>query len=114
MFDKDYFYQQAKGYFYAWVGQNATTGSPNTQTGRMTMFGGYCKFRKRKERDKFVDEFYSHNPGEFAVRCNIQSGRQYCLGWSLEEYYQELSSLDCADDMTWEDQQNRDIDSIFD
>ena len=113
MFDKDYFYEQAKGYFYAWRGQNATTGSPHSQTGRMSMFGQFVKFRNRKQRDQFVDEFYSQNPSEFAVKCNINSGRKYCLGWSVEDYYQELHRLDCSDDPTWTDQQNAEIDAEF-
>ena len=112
--ERNYLYEQAKGYFYAWVGQNATTGTPHPQTGRMTMYGNYLKFSTRKARDKFVNEFYSNNPSEFAVKCNVQSGRQYCLGWSIETYYEELCSLDCSDSPTWKDQEMAELDRIYD
>lgn len=91
-------YNQASGYYYAWVGQNASTGTPHPLTGKMSMYGRYYSFYHRKNRDKFVQEFYSNNPSEYAVKCNVQTGRKYSLGCSRRAYIEDLLYCPTLDD----------------
>ena len=91
-------------YFYAWAGQNATTGNANPRTGRLSMFGQLFKFKSRIERDKYVDEYYSSNPSEYAVKVNKQSARQYRLGMSVSAYEEYL---EMAPVLYWVDEENR-------
>lgn len=82
-----------KNYSFAWVGQNATTGTPNKITGRHSMYGDFIVFRNRKERDQFVDNYSSFNPSNFAVKVNLQSGRKYDLGSSVLDYHFNLLNV---------------------
>ena len=91
-------------HYYAWAGQNATTGNTNPRTGRLSMFGSLYAFKSRIERDKYVDEYYSNNPSEFAVKVNTQSARQYRLGMNTA-YYQEY--VEMAPVLYWDDEENR-------
>lgn len=80
--------------YLAWVGQNATTGSANEKTGRMSMFGDYKIFETKKERDSFVNEFYnSSNPSEFAKKCTKRTGRKYSLGMTVRDYENHIDEL---------------------
>ena len=82
--------------FFAWVGQNATTGTPNSITGYHSMYGDFRKFDCRKTRDYYVDNFYNQsNPSEFAVKVNRQTGRKYDRGSSTIIYNEYLDMLDC-------------------
>lgn len=73
--------------YYAWVGQNATTGSPNPKTGRMSMFGTLYRFDKKSDRDGYVDDYFNNeNPSEYAVKVNKATARTYCLGMSVADY----------------------------
>ena len=81
--------------FFAWVGQNATTGRPNLITGRLSMFGDFRKFDCRKTRDYYVENFYNQsNPSEFAVKVNRQTGRKYDRGNSIRIYNEYLNMLE--------------------
>lgn len=77
--------------YYCFKGQNATTGSPNTQTGCMSMYGDILAFSTKQKRDKFVAEYYGNNPSVFVRKCNKKTARGYCLGMSMytfKEYMQ--------------------------
>lgn len=80
--------------FYAWVGQKASTGTPNQVTGRMSMYGTNHKFLTRKERDKFVADFYSNNPSEYAVACTKRQLRSFNLGTSVADFETDLDYMD--------------------
>lgn len=80
--------------WYAWVGQNASTGRPNEITGRMSMYGRNLVFRTKSDRDEFVDDFYNHsNPSEFAVKCSKKQLRSYNLGESVRDFEEHLTQL---------------------
>lgn len=83
-------------YFYAFKGQNATTGTPNIKTGLMSYYGDIITFSSRAKRDRFFDEYYSNNPSEYVAKCNKSTARQYCLGMSVydfNEYMRYVESL---------------------
>lgn len=80
-------------YYYAFVGQNASTGRPHPQTGKYDTWGKLRAFSSRKERDEHVDNFYSNNPSEFAVKCNKSSARQFFLGMSVRDYEEHLKMV---------------------
>lgn len=80
---------------WAWIGQNATTGSPNPRTGRFSMYGVYAAFSTRKLRDNFVDNFYNQsNPSEYTVKCNITTGRGYSLGMPVWHYLDHMKHVE--------------------
>jgi hypothetical protein len=76
--------------FYAWVGQNASCGTPNLVTGRMSMYGTNYKFRTKGERDQFVDEHHDPNGNNFAVACSVRDLRGYNLGQSVQQFEDDL------------------------
>ena len=80
---------------YAWIGQNATTGTPNYITGRLSKYGNVLAFSSRLLRDNYVDNFYNqNNPSEYAVKVNKKSGRAYNLGMSVFNYEEYLRNLE--------------------
>jgi len=80
---------------YAWIGQNATTGTPNYITGRLSKHGNMLAFSSRLLRDNYVDNFYNqNNPSEYAVKVNKKSGRAYNFGMSVCNYEEYLKYLE--------------------
>ena len=79
----------SKRYYLAFVGQNATTGTPHPITGRMSMYGTLKAFSKRSDRDQFVEGFIT-NGYEFCASCNKFSARKYHMGMSMYVYNQVL------------------------
>jgi hypothetical protein len=84
----------SKKYFYAWVGQNATTGTPNPVTGRMSLYGKNYKFDNRADRDAFVDNYYDHNGNNSAVKCNMKTLRSYNLGSSVYNFETDIENTE--------------------
>jgi len=80
--------------FYAWVGQNASCGTPNQITGRMSMYGDNIVFSCKEDRDRFVDEFTSDNPSEYVVKCSLRKLRSYNLGCSVSNFEDNLRYLE--------------------
>jgi len=90
-------YDRLKNNHYAWVGQNASTGTAHPITGMMSMYGRYIAFPDRKTRDNFVDNFYNNNPSEYATKCSVNTGRRYSLGCSWYDYLMDLAYCDQHD-----------------
>ena len=82
--------------FYAWVGQNASCGTPNPVTGRMSMYGDNMVFKSKADRDRFVDEFSSDNPSVYAVKCSLRKLRGYNLGCSVRDFEDDLNYCEHA------------------
>jgi hypothetical protein len=76
--------------FYAWVGQNATTGTPNPVTGRMSMYGDNYVFDNKADRDEFVENYYDPNGNKHAVACTYRELRSYNLGSSVQDFNEWL------------------------
>ena len=73
--------------FYAFVGQNASTGTPNPVTGNYSRYGNIIAFSTIAKRDRFVGEYYNQqNPQEFAEKCRRCTARKYNLGMSVEAF----------------------------
>lgn len=80
--------------FYAWEGQNASTGTPNRHTGQMSMYGRNLVFKTKKLRDEYVEGFRSNNPSEYCVACTKAELRGYNLGMSVHDFELELDQAD--------------------
>lgn len=90
--------------WYAWVGQNASTGSPNKITGHLSYYGRNYVFGTRAERDEFVDEFRSNNPSEFCIACTKRELRGRNLGISVSDFEDDLrgSMVTKCNDGKWD------------
>ena len=81
--------------FYLFQGQNATTGTPNATTGRMSMYGDILAFDTKKERDEYHENFYnSSNPSEYTEKCNRTTARKYFLGMSVPSFDDYMSAVE--------------------
>ena len=79
--------------FYAYLGQNATTGTPHPVTGRMSMHGDIIAFSTIEKRDQFVAEYSDIN--KYAEKCNRKTAREYCQGMAVSNFNEWV--LDNAD-----------------
>jgi len=95
---------ETKKYWYAWVGQNATTGTPNQLTGGLNRYGNNYKFKSKRERDEFVYDYCDPNGNNHAVKCSRRKLRQYNLGCSVADYEENLQHMDCT---IYDDEQER-------
>lgn len=78
--------------YLAWVGQNATTGTPNPTTGRMSLWGDLHAFNTKAERDEFCDKWNDrHNT--YPVKTNRKDARQYFLGMTMASYNENIDAL---------------------
>ena len=87
--------------FFAFIGQNASTGTPHPQTGNYSQYGDIIAFSTIEKRDEFVDEYYNqNNPSEYAEKCNRSSARGYCLGMSVADFndYVIDQAISCIDE----------------
>ena len=82
--------QQLKGLYFAWVGQNASTGTPNRITGNYSMYGSYVAFDNKHDRDQFVEDYYDPNGNKYAVAGGIRKMREYSLGSTMYSFLQDL------------------------
>ena len=85
--------------FLAFVGQNATCGTPHPTTGRMSTHGYLIAFSKRSDRDQFCKQF-GCDTQRFVRTCNKETARRFYLGTSISTYNdildQAISEMDCA------------------
>jgi hypothetical protein len=77
--------------YYAFIGQNATTGKPNTRTGYHSLYGDLYAFISKRERDCFVDSRYNSSSQIIAVATNKRDAkRKYFKGMTQVEFDQYL------------------------
>lgn len=76
--------------FYAWIGQNASTGTPHPITGNMSMYGDDYVFSSKTDRDRFVEDYTPDNPSEYCVACSKRELRAKNLGCSVADWEQNL------------------------
>lgn len=89
--------------YLAWIGQNATTGTPHPQTGRLSMCGELIQFDTKVNRDDFVDNFHcTYNPSKIAAKTNKQEAKsKYFAGmtqWAFDDYLYYLGEPKHIDD----------------
>lgn len=73
--------------YYVFDGQNATTGSPNRITGRMSNYGNTLKFKTKKEALEYVEDYRGYAICRAGTKKTM---RTYDLGCSVaifEEYF---------------------------
>jgi len=76
--------------YYAWTGQNASTGTPHPITGRMSMYGNDYVFDNKADRDDFVDNHRSDNPSEYCITCSYRELRSRNLGCLVRDWEEDL------------------------
>ena len=81
-----------KKLFWAWVGQNATFGTPNQRTGLRSMHGSVRVFSTKKKRDDYVD-YYRPNGSEDATKESRGSLRKYHFGMTLSSFNSHLDEV---------------------
>ena len=79
--------------YYAFKGQNATTGNPNPRTGMHSLFGSFYAFSSKQKRDNWIDENEAVSSSEICEAVNRKSGRKYDLGISIADYNYHLDML---------------------
>ena len=89
--------EYVKKYHFLWIGQNATTGEPNQQTGELSYYGGFIAFASKESRDEYYNNWRRVNPSERCIKCTANTGRQFKLGLSVHNYWFYLLSVVSAD-----------------
>ena len=86
--------------YLAFIGQNASTGTPHPLTGGMNMYGDLANFSTKSDRDLFVAEYYDiNNPSVFVEKTNKQDAKsKYCAGMSQYFYEQYIDEVECRTD----------------
>jgi len=81
--------------YYAFIGQNATTGKPHARTGYYSIYGDLYAFSSKRERDNFVDSRYNSSAQIIAVATNKRDAkRKYFRGMTQVEFDQYLLYVD--------------------
>lgn len=80
--------------YLAWIGQNATTGTPHPQTGRLSMYGDLVVFYSKQERDSFCNEYnYLHDC--YPVPTNMKEAKsKYCAGMTQVAFEDTIRLLE--------------------
>ena len=79
--------------YYVWVGQRATTGTPNKNTGFYSIYGDVVAFDSERARDDYCNQ-YSERHNSYPVPTNRTDARQYHLGMSVYDYNQYIDFLE--------------------
>ena len=76
--------------YLLFVGQNATTGRPNSITGNMSFWGNIMRFDSIKTRNHYI------NNNRFDINETIVDvdARKYSLGMSINDYNEHIQCLD--------------------
>ena len=77
--------------YYAFLGQNASTGTPHKVTGRMSFYGENFVFGTKKERDDFVEENDAVYTQDICVACSKRQLREYNLGMTVNAFNEDLN-----------------------
>lgn len=85
-------YDELKGKWFVFFGENATTGTPNARTGRMSYYGSIYGAKSKAEAKQIETEYRGTG---FCKAGTARSLRKYCLGISVQSY---LETLHCIPD----------------
>ena len=83
--------EDLSGGWYVWIGQSATTGSPNIKTGRLSRYGTFISLPSRSEAKKFETDYFDRNGNCKACACTVNTGRRFALGLSWTDYMIDLA-----------------------
>lgn len=91
-------YSDFAGQWFVFIGQNATTGTPNQLTGRMSTYGRYYgSFKTRKDAVEFAENHDDGMAQTISVAGTARTLRRYSLGCPLFNYFQDLHTIDCLE-----------------
>ena len=93
--------EECSKYYYVFIGQNATTGTANKQTGQYSNYGNILCFKYKVDAKRYVSEFYSNISYQFAVAGSAMSLRRFKRGLSVRDYLSDLLMMDA---LTYDDQ----------
>ena len=79
-------YGNLSGRTFVFVGQNATTGTPNETTGRMSLYGHYYGFDSKDEALAFSEQ----QRAPIVEVGSARKLRKYSLGISVADYCEHL------------------------
>ena len=89
--------------YFVFDGQNASTGTPNRVTGRMSFYGQVLKFHSKKEAKQYEEESRSTDICIAGMKAIM---RKYCLGMSVSQFEEHLFQIDYRtfdkETMEWE------------
>lgn len=81
--------------FYGlFIGQNASTGTSNNQTGGMSFYGNVLRFDSIKTRAYYIETHQFDANEVIIVPGGRQTMRNYCLGMSLHTFVEYVNYLD--------------------
>lgn len=83
--------------YYTFTGQNASTGTPNPTTGRMSFYG---TVRKWNNKQNAVDYAEKHDTGYtdcISVAGTKSTIRNYCLGSTVENFELDIREMPTED-----------------
>jgi len=76
-----------KNDYYVFIGENATTGTPNKITGRMSYFGDILIFKSKKDAIEFVNDYRGYG---LCIAGNKKKMREYSLGMSVSAFEEDI------------------------
>jgi len=79
------------GKWYVWIGQSATTGSPNHLTGLHSRYGTFISLPSRAEAKKFEDDYFDRDGNCQAYSCTVNTGRRFSRGDTWTDYMIDLA-----------------------
>lgn len=79
------------------VGQNASTGTPNRTTGRMSTYGEMYKFNSRKNAIEFAEKNDTGNASCVSVVGTRNTIRKYNFGISVANYNEHIDNIPSED-----------------
>lgn len=84
--------------YFVFDGQNASTGTPNKITGRMSFYGHYLKFKTKKEAAEYAEKNETGFAGDILVAGTRNTLRKYDFGSSVLDYNYYLDQMDYTTD----------------
>jgi hypothetical protein len=79
--------------YFAWIGSNATTGTPNPTTGRLSTYGHLHSFTSKALRDEFCNE-YDHRFNKYPAAISRRGARSMHLGMSVAAYNEYINYME--------------------
>ena len=79
------------GKWFVWIGQSATTGSPNHLTGLHSRYGTFISLPSRAEAKKFEDDYFDRDGNCHAYACTVNTGRHFAFGDTWTEFMTDLA-----------------------
>lgn len=80
--------------YFLFIGQNATCGSPNRITGKMSTYGETYRFDSTATRNYFLDKRQPSINDQVIVAGGADAMRRFHLGSAVADFKEQLMALD--------------------